>query len=78
MLACWLAAPCLGQRRLLEDGASCSQRYQRCNHLGLQILIGLTITHLDTRSAILYAVKLSYLYFFFLREKFNIKLGASH
>lgn len=46
MLGCWLAAPCPEQQRLLEDGEHCSQRYQRCNHLGLQVLVGLTITHI--------------------------------
>lgn len=64
--------PGLEQQRLLEVGSYCSQRYQRCNHLGLQVLVGLTITHIYTPEVLFCTLSFPICTFFFLKEKILI------
>lgn len=46
-LLCWLAHPCPGTPKAWSRrGHGFSLRYQRCNHLGLQVFLGLTLTHI--------------------------------
>lgn len=77
---CWLASPrprtpAAWSRR----GRGFSLRYQRCNHLGLQVFLGLTLTHIYT-TEVLFCMPSTFLLcvLFFLKKDFNIKPGASH
>lgn len=49
-------------------GRGFSLRYQRCNHLGLQVFLGLTLTHIYTAEVLFYMPSNLPVYFF-LRER---------
>lgn len=40
--------------RAPRRGTGPSLRYQRCNHLGLQVFLGLTLTHIYTTEVLFY------------------------
>lgn len=52
-------------------GRGFSLRYQRCNHLGLQVFLGLTLTHIYTAEVLFYMPSnfpICVLFFFFKRK----------